>query len=406
MPKTLTLKPIPSTAESEPIMRILWLTENFPPRRGGMAQACDRIVSNLRKNGLIIDVAFFSAGCQQSRIIEQQNGRLIMVAAGESPGHDLNCFWNLLNSESIKVDYTHIVAFGGSYPILALPVLKAWLKACAITMLRGNDFDLGIFLPQKRAVLADAIEASDFVCALSLDQQKKVASIHPGAQIKHIPNGIDLQDWKVESCDQAAATGWREKTVTGNRLVIGLIGQFKAKKGGQFFLENVLQANLQQRFHFLLIGDVEPPMEDWLDQHSQQLEISRLPFLDRFELLSKYPACDYLALPSHYDGMPNVLLEAGALGIPVIAARSGGITDVLPEEMLPLTFHPGERNECRKALWNAAQSTSMERQFLGQTLALKISSNFTAAIETSKYFSMFNHRKPSPKSDVKGSQNE
>lgn len=380
-------------------MRILWLTENFPPRRGGMAQACDRIVSNLRKTGLMIDVAFFSAGCRQSRIVEQQNGRLMIIAAGESPGHDLNCFWNLLNSQSIKADYTHIVAFGGNYPILALPVFKAWLRAFAITMLRGNDFDLGIFLPQKRAVLADAIAASDFVCALSLDQQKKVASIHPKAQIKLIPNGIDQHDWKVESCDQASALDWRKKNVTGDRIVIGLIGQFKAKKGGQFFLENVLQADLQQRFHFLLIGDVETPMEEWLNQHSQQLEVSRLPFLDRFELLSKYPACDYMALPSHYDGMPNVLLEAGALGIPVIAARAGGIPDVLPEEMLPLTFHPGERNECRKALWHAAQLHSSERQLLGQNLAQKISLNFTAEIENSSYFSMFNNLKPSPESD-------
>ena len=38
--------------------RVLWLTENYPPRRGGMAQACDRIVSSLRSNNINTETCF------------------------------------------------------------------------------------------------------------------------------------------------------------------------------------------------------------------------------------------------------------------------------------------------------------------------------------------------------------
>ena len=43
------------------IQNLLWLTENYPPQRGGMAVSCDRIVRSLREAGVIIEVAHFSS---------------------------------------------------------------------------------------------------------------------------------------------------------------------------------------------------------------------------------------------------------------------------------------------------------------------------------------------------------
>jgi hypothetical protein len=36
--------------------RVLWITQNYPPSKGGMSESCDRIVYNLRQSGLVIDV--------------------------------------------------------------------------------------------------------------------------------------------------------------------------------------------------------------------------------------------------------------------------------------------------------------------------------------------------------------
>ncbi|MDD2624487.1 MAG: hypothetical protein PHQ02_06660 [Candidatus Riflebacteria bacterium] len=110
------------------MIKILWLTENYPPRRGGMAQSCDRIVDGLRKNGIYVDVAYFCAGAASFKKVMQQNGNLITVPVSDSVPHSLNCLYNYLADPDNNLSYTHLLAFGGTLPMLAAPVFKAWLK--------------------------------------------------------------------------------------------------------------------------------------------------------------------------------------------------------------------------------------------------------------------------------------
>ncbi|EKD81331.1 MAG: hypothetical protein ACD_39C01857G0002 [uncultured bacterium] len=230
---------------------------------------------------------------------------------------------------------------------------------------------------------------------LSQELQQKVALLYPKTKLRLIANGIDCENWHCASCDYAAAENWKRRNPAEGRLTVGIIGQLKEKKGVIFFLENVLRANLQGSFRFLLIGDVEPQVQEWLKARAEELNVVQLPFLDRYELLSWYPACDYIALPSHYDGMPNVLLEAGALGIPVIAARIGGITEVLPEEQQLLTFHPGNAEDCLEAIWQASKLNSVERQKVGASFKKHIEKHFDAKRETNEYLKVFKDLKRS-----------
>jgi glycosyltransferase involved in cell wall biosynthesis len=377
--------------------RVLWLTENYPPRRGGMAQACDRIVSNLRRNNIHTDVAFFNASANNFKVVSQMNGKLIAVPVSDSPAHNLNILFNYITDPENNFKYTHIVAFGGTAPILALPLFKSWLNTKAITLLRGNDFDIGVFQPAKRQILFDSLTASDAVCVLSKDIKNKVKLLFPNLNVMHIPNGIDLDDWQQDSSDLEEAKRFRRNNdIFDDNILIGLFGQLKSKKGVVFLLENLLRTGLQEKVSFLMVGDVEEQVQTWLNDHLNEetgLKVIQLPFMDRFELLTKYPACDYIALPSHYDGMPNVLLEAGSLGIPVIAARTGGIFEVLPEEQSILTFHPGNADKCRRALNKAASINLEERKSIGLALQKHIKENFNVKKESDAYLKLFASQK-------------
>jgi hypothetical protein len=144
-------------------MRLLWLTEHYPPSRGGMAESCDRIVRGLRRAGVELDVAHLTRRDRPWQVRAEGGGRLVTAPLADNPEHALRRLWTVLEGER----YTHVAAFGGTYAMLGGPVLAAWLGAPLVTLLRGNDFDTGVFSLRRRAALLDALRASATVCVVA-----------------------------------------------------------------------------------------------------------------------------------------------------------------------------------------------------------------------------------------------
>jgi glycogen synthase len=368
-------------------LRALWLTETFPPSRGGMAQSCDRIVRGLRRTGVGVDVLHFTPRPHRRpfAIENQAGGRYLTCPIEGDPAHALNRAWSVLQSDPVTPAVTHVVAFGGSRPITAAPVYAAWLGVPLITLIRGNDFDAAVFSTRRRPVLDAALARSTLVCAVSQDKVEKIAAMHPGVRVQRIPNGIERRDWELAPSDRARAAAWRQANVAAGARVIGLFGQLKAKKGGVLLLEALRRSGVAEQFHLLLAGWLEPDMEEWLQAHGEEIRFTLLPFLDRYELLPWYAACDWIAIPSFYDGLPNVLIEAAVLGVPMLASRVGGMADVLEDERTALLFEPGDEAGCIWALQRAARLSEPERSVLGEACRALAETELDAELETARY---------------------
>jgi glycogen(starch) synthase len=364
-------------------LRALWLTETYPPSRGGMATSCDRLVRGLRRRGVLVDVLHFMPQPRAGRpwaIETQAGGRYLACPLEDDPAHGLNLAWNALERDPVA--YTHVVAFGGSRPIMAGPVFAAWLGVPLITCIRGNDFDAAVFSIRRRPILDQAFAASALVCAVTRDKVAKIGALHPRADVRWIPNGIDRSDWELAPSDIRQAAEWRATLPDGKR-VLGLFGQLKAKKGGVFLLDALRRSGVADRFHVLLAGWMAPDMEAWLAEH--ELEHTTLPFLDRYELLPWYGACDWLAIPSFYDGLPNVLTEAAALGVPMVASRTGGMADVLVDGRTAFLFDPGDEARCAWALQAAAKLDEERRREMGAACRALAGTELDAALELDRY---------------------
>ncbi|HAP61054.1 MAG TPA: glycogen synthase, partial [Cytophagales bacterium] len=181
---------------------------------------------------------------------------------------------------------------------------------------------------------------------VSSEKAWKVEQLYPEVATRFIANGIDLADWQPTPSEQSFAENWRAEHTQG-RLVLGLVGQLKAKKGLSFLLESLQHHELAEKLHLLLIGELAEDVSTALE--ATACSYTHLPFLDRFELLKYYPCCDGICIPSFYDGMPNVLLEAGGLGIPILASDVDGMHDVLHVIAPQLLFAPGDAHGLRKA---------------------------------------------------------
>lgn len=366
-------------------MRLLVLTETYPPQRGGMAQSCDRLVAGFRSRGIACDVVHFTSQQKAPEPAMQQGGSYLPVTFSDSEAHTLNVAWPLLRK---LPEPDVIMAFGGNLPVWAGPVYARWLQKPLLTCLRGNDFDMALFTPRKRDMLETALLHSQAVCVVSKEKVWKIKQLYPEVPVYFTPNGIDREEWKTTPGEEAFAQSWRSEYLQG-RLCLGVFGQLKAKKGLGFLLDSLRMNPMREHLHFLLIGELGEDVQELLQ--NSQIAYTHEPFLDRYELLKYYRCCDGICIPSYYDGMPNVLLEAGALGIPVLATAADGMKDVLEPVLPELLFAVGDEHGCRKVIHRWQSASAEARKAWGDTLSQHLNEHYSHTLELEHYETILAH---------------
>ncbi|MEM6831101.1 MAG: glycosyltransferase family 4 protein, partial [Bacteroidota bacterium] len=292
--------------------------------------------------------------------------------------HTLNMTWHYIKDLG---PFDYLISFGGHLSIIGAPIYAKWLETKLIVFLRGNDFDASIFTLRKREALQYALEEAHITFSVSNEKLQKINRWLPQSNSIYVPNGIDLSEWTPTQSEIGYSINWRNENI-GNKICLGLIGQLKIKKGIQFFIDAINKTNLQEEIHILLVGDVSDEDQEALDHLS--FSYTLMPFLDRFELMKYYLCCDAMVIPSFYEGMPNVMLEAGALGIPIIASNVDGMADVITPSVDGLLFQVGNEDNFRKILYDF-MALGSKREEMGQALKEKIVTQFTAEHETQRY---------------------
>ncbi len=82
------------------------------------------------------------------------------------------------------------------------------------------------------------------------------------------------------------------------------------------------------------------------------------------ELFQEYADADVLALPSHNEGTPRVLVEARAFGCPVVASRVGGIPTSVEDGVDGLLVPPGDPEALANALRRLAEDRSLRQRLI------------------------------------------
>jgi glycosyltransferase involved in cell wall biosynthesis len=90
------------------------------------------------------------------------------------------------------------------------------------------------------------------------------------------------------------------------------------------------------KFKLLIVG--EGPEQEHLEQAVRKHDLKEhVCFVGHVnEVAPFYSIADLLALPSHSEGSPNVLLEAMAAGIPIVATNVGGVPEIAKDEKTAL----------------------------------------------------------------------
>jgi glycosyltransferase involved in cell wall biosynthesis len=107
------------------------------------------------------------------------------------------------------------------------------------------------------------------------------------------------------------------------------------------------------------------------------------PDLDKF-----IPHLDLLALPSHTEGLPNVVLEACAAGVPVVATSVGGTPEVIEDGMSGYLVPPGNAEALAEAIREALGCEEQLREvaFQGRQRVLE---GFSFRAQANSYLDLF-----------------
>lgn len=169
--------------------------------------------------------------------------------------------------------------------------------------------------------LPDAFITITDEMARLLKQQGAVAPIHI------VYNGVDIR--RFQSGD--AKTACDELGLPFGKVRLGVIGRIEFRQKQQHLLIQAVAAerSLAASCHLVFAGDGPDAsaLQDLIRQH--QLSATVLPWCDPARL---YQALDALVIPSRYEGLPLVMLEAIASGTAVLGSNRDGMKDLLPAE--------------------------------------------------------------------------
>jgi len=171
---------------------------------------------------------------------------------------------------------------------------------------------------------------------------------HAPARIREVPNG-------VPATEQA-----RRQYVPGQELVLGTVALFRPRKGVEVLLDamgRLRATGLPVRLH--AVGPFETTMyEQSVIERTRSLGLQDVVTWAGFrsDVMAEFRRMHVFVLPSLFgEGMPMVVLEAMAAGLPVVSTRVEGIPEVVREGQDGLLATPGSAEDLAAALLRVAR---------------------------------------------------
>lgn len=179
------------------------------------------------------------------------------------------------------------------------------------------------------------------VCYVTNELLTHYTHAHSGLRVTVIPNGVANLDRDRLQRPPEFREDWFN-------LVI--VGRLDSVKGHHLAIQAAASENLPRNLHLHIVG-VGPcePVLRALAEHNKIAQ--RVHFLGFRRNVYDYIAhCDALLMPSLHEGLPYTLLEAMALGIPIIASKVGGLAEVLQDGDTALLVQSGDAEVLAQAI--------------------------------------------------------
>jgi glycosyltransferase involved in cell wall biosynthesis len=256
---------------------------------------------------------------------------------GVKPHKDIRALWPVFRA--VRRFNPDIVSAHSTKAGYATRLVCAVLRKPVIFTAHGWAFTEGRSTWQRPILaLAERLAAGTtaaIICVSAYDRELALKfKVAPPEKLVLIHNGVDPAPLLSAKGERV-----REEFGLGKALVLVMVGRLAPQKDPLTLLEacKLLEAD----FRLMIVGDGElrGRAEAFVSQNNLRDKVTFTG--ERHDIPEILAASDILVLASRWEGLPLVIIEAGIVGLPVVASAVGGVPELIEDGVTGFIVPPG-----------------------------------------------------------------
>lgn len=311
-------------------MRLILLSPQYPPILGGAELQAQRLARSLVSRG--VNVTILTQRVPGEALYDSETGIQIVRGLGGiplGPIWGITYMWNSAN---------WLRRLAGSWDIVQNQQvgLHSWVTVRIARQMNrpsvlrfacsGEGGDLAMMRAHRlgKSMINGLRHAGAYVVLTAQGASEIKNHELPGKKVVTIPNGVDLEFFKYQRWPNLAKS---------DPLRLLFVGRLARQKGLDVLLQAL--AKLKGRIAFTLRVVGEGKESEQLHSQTQRIGLQEnVEFCGhKTDVVRQYAWCEVLVMPSRFEGMPNVALEALSSGRPVLGCRVGGIEELVKPDI-------------------------------------------------------------------------
>jgi len=226
------------------------------------------------------------------------------------------------------------------------------------------------------------------VCQAGVDRYVAVGAAPPG-RIVYVPNGVDVNRFCPDELLRAAAR--RSLGIPDDQPTVLAVGRFDAVKNHAGMLR-AFALIIKQHPNAILLLAGKGPLQDSARTLVDELHLSSsVRFLGvRDDVPDLMRASDCYLMSSLWEGLPNVLIQAAASGLPAVVTNVGGNASVVRDGVTGHVVPPGDDAKLALAVIDVLDRLPAIRSLWGDAARATALSKFSLESVADQWLSLFN----------------
>lgn len=250
--------------------------------------------------------------------------------------------------------------------IFIFPLIKLRVIYCPHSfsfLMDSNRFKKNIFIGIERFL---SIKTKYIICVSRDEMNQALMSGFNKSKLRLVYNGVREEN----------PTNIEKKTYFNNqKLNLLFVGRFDYQKGYDQ-IENLVKAltDYEAKYHLTIIGD---SVNSKNFKKIVKDNVTYFTWLNKKELTAHYLNSDFIVMPSRWEGLPMVAIEALSLATPIISSNVCSFPEIIDEGVNGFIFD-SEINFYERVMFLIDELNESELRKLSSNAYLKYKNNFTA----------------------------